>query len=72
MRKLLLIALLPLAGCATNMTPEQQEAFRQNFIGGLSNLSQARQPVYYQPAPMPMSTTTVCRSSFGQIVCTSN
>lgn len=67
MRKLLLIALLPLAGCA--MTPEQQDQFRANFMGGLAAGAALRpQPVYYPPPPMAMPTTTICRRSFNNTV----
>lgn len=69
MRKLLLIGAVALTGCA-NMTPEQQDQFRQNFMMGLGAGAAVRQPVYYQAPPPPMPVTTVCRRGFnGTVVC---
>jgi hypothetical protein len=72
MNRLFLIGLLPLVGCA--MTPDQQDAFRGNFGNALNGLSaaQAARPVYYQPAPIPQSSRTICRQSFGAVVCDTN
>lgn len=67
MRKLLLIALLPLAGCAMN--PDQQNQFRENFFRGLG----ATQPVYQNPGyqmPVNQPRTTVCQRWGQDVICT--
>lgn len=73
MKRLLLTALLPLAGCA--MTPQEQDRFRENFFMGMGAGAAVRQqPVYQQPpTPMRMPTTTTCRRSpwDGSVTCDS-
>ncbi len=59
-----------LCGCA--MTPEQQDAFRQNFNNGLA--AQQQQRVYQQQQPAyqaPRMQTTNCTRTFnGGMNCT--
>jgi hypothetical protein len=67
--------LASLTGCA-HMSPEEQQRAREAFAAGLGGALagaaayQAAQPRYiYTPPPMPMPTRTVCRRSFGSVVC---
>ena len=50
MKLTLVLALFALAGCAAG-SYEDQQAFRNNFMQGLSNMQQAR-PTYQQAPPL--------------------
>lgn len=71
----LVATLASLTGCA-NMTPEQRQAAAAAFGAGLAGAAaySAAQPRYYvAPAPVyiPPPTRTICRRSFGALVCDS-
>lgn len=69
MKLTLVLALFALAGCAAG-SYEDQQAFRNNFMQGLSNMQQARPT--YQQAPPRITNTDCIRTFNGGMSCTSN
>ena len=69
MNRFIFVVLLPMAGRATG-SYEDQQAFRNNFMQGLSNMQQARPT--YQQAPPRITNTDCIRTFNGGMSCTSN